>query len=526
MKPHPFSFSLSTRVRALLAALVMLCGLSLTASGTPKRQAPPDDAAMFIRSERSAALLHTGREEILEFRLARAEETFSELAKRQDGKVAGAFYLETISFLRFMMSDRDVYRDEFFARSNALRPLLARAPDSPWRGLVRAEANLHRGVVRARRGQYLQAALAGRSAYKEYVRLIKRHPDFYEAYKGLGVFHVAVGSVPSGYRWLPTLFGFGGTVEQGLRELQLAADSSGFNREEAQIYLAQIDLKLFDASGEGAERLSSLFRAYHGSPLFGYVYGEYLYTTRQAAEAERVFRTAVDTYEDGEHFYIDYVDPLLADVLFRQNRFDEAAFYYRRFLDRHHGTTMKATATLGLGLSLEMQGRRAQAVAYYEHIQTARGLDTDAVSRRRTQRLRLRPLSDRERTLLLGRNAYDAGRYDEAHDLLRAIEEDPNASPDERAEAAYRRGRAFHAQGRLDQALEAYAAAVAQHHDPLSRWGPWAQNYAGLLLETSGDTGAAQHALEAALDYGGKYDYHQALRRNAKIALHRLKKAR
>ncbi len=66
---------------------------------------------------------------------------------------------------------------------------------------------------------------------------------------------------------------------------------------------------------------------------------------------------------------------------------------------------------------------------------------------------------------------------------------------------------------------------MAQHDDPLSRWGPWAQYYAGLLLEASGDTGAAQHALEAALDYEGKYDYHQALRRNAKIALHRVKKA-
>ena len=211
MKLHPYLFSpLSARVRALLAALVMLCGLSLTASSTPERQAPPDDAAMFIRSERSAALLHTGREEILQFRLARAEETFSELANRQDGKVAGAFYLETISFLRFIMSDRDVYRDEFFARSNALRRLLARVPDSPWRGFVRAEANLHRGAVRAKRGQYLKAALAGRSAYKEYARLVKRDPDFYEAYKGLGVFHVAIGSVPSGYRWLPKIFGFGG----------------------------------------------------------------------------------------------------------------------------------------------------------------------------------------------------------------------------------------------------------------------------------------------------------------------------
>ena len=124
MKLHPYLFSsLSARVRALLAALVMLCGLSLTASSTPERQAPPDDAAMFIRSERSAVLLHTGREEILQFRLARAEETFSELANRQDGKVAGAFYLVTISFLRFSSRIRGLRRTRFASCTcSSIRP--------------------------------------------------------------------------------------------------------------------------------------------------------------------------------------------------------------------------------------------------------------------------------------------------------------------------------------------------------------------------------------------------------------------
>ena len=145
--------------------------------------------------------------------------------------------------------------------------------------------------------------------------------------RGSAFFIWPSGRWPGSYQKLLKLVGFRGDVDRGLDELQLAATHSRFNREEANVYLAMIDLKLFDASGDGGERLAALFHAHEESPLIGYIYGEYLHVTRQATEAERVYRAAAETYDDGAHFYIDYVDPLLGDVLFRQNRFEEAAFY-------------------------------------------------------------------------------------------------------------------------------------------------------------------------------------------------------
>ena len=219
------------------------------------------------------------------------------------------------------------------------------------------------------------------------------------------------------------------------------------------------------------------------------------------------------------------MDYFLAQVLFRQNRFDEAAVYYRRYLDRHVGPALKASATFALGLSLEMQGARDQALSYYQQVKATRNFDSDASSLRRAQQRLNAPMSDRERTLLLGQNAYDAGHYEEAHDILRAISDDPAASREERAEAAYRRGRAFQAQGKPGEALTAYASAVQWHGDPASRWAPWAQYYTGLLLEEADDTTAAAEAFRAALDYKKKYDYRQALKTNANVALDRVKGA-
>lgn len=503
------------------AALAMLCGLAFTPPAPPAARTTPEDGALFIQSAHSASLLDAGREAILQFRLSRAEQTFLQLADQPDGRVAAAFYLETIALLQFMMSDEDRYHDAFFARSDTLKQRLAPLPDSPWRAFVQAEAAMHRALVRAKRGQYVRALFAGKAAYEGYNRLVDRYPDFYDAYKGLGLFHLSIGSVTGRYRLLLRVLGLKGTVEDGIRELTLAAERSRYSREEAQVYLAMIDLKLFESAGDGGERLASLAHTYEDSPLWAYLYGEYLYQNRRAAEAERALRTAVDAYGDGAHFYIDYADYYMADVLFRQNRFEEATFYYQRYLDQHDGPSLKALAALGLGLALEMHGERDRAVPCYARVKATRDFDSDLAAERLAQRLLQAPMTDRERVLLLAQNAFDAGRYDEVHERLRPLEDDPEATQDERAEAAYRRGRAFHAQNRTDEALASYATAVQLHGDPDARWAPWSQYYRGLILDASGDPGAAADAFRAALAYKPTYAYHQALERSAKAALHR-----
>ena len=67
-----------------------------------------------------------------------------------------------------------------------------------------------------------------------------------------------------------------------------------------------------------------------------------------------------------------------------------------------------------------MQERRAEAVSYYQKVKATRDFDSDAVSQRQAQRLLQAPMNNRERLLVLGRNAFDSGRYEEAHTILRA----------------------------------------------------------------------------------------------------------
>src|SRR5690606_7444404 len=133
-----------------------------------------------------------------------------------------------------------------------------------------------------------------------------------------------------------------------------------------------------------------------------------------------------------------------------------------------------------------------------------------------------RPLTETERTLLLGQNLYDGGRDREAITTLQPVLTSSSVEDVQRAEAAYRSGRAYQSLQNWDEALRHYRIAVERPGDPLAKWGPWSQLYIGEVYEALGDRDAARAAYRAALDNETEFDYNQALEQRARTALGRL----
>ncbi len=487
------------------------------AAGVPER-------VMLLGSDASEQLLEEGRAQVLDFRLYEAERTFRRLARQPDGDAAARFYLTSASFLKALVTDEQVYFDEFYERNDSLRSVLEDLPASQWKTYLLAEAHLQFAFVAVKNERYFRSALAGRKAYGLFSHLIADDAAFYEPYKGMGLMHLFIGTMPKGQRRLLKILGYGGTIQQGLRELERSAAHSRLNRDEASIYLALADVTLNNSASGGVEMLARLHRTYPESAFLAYLYGFALLSNRRAAEAEGLLRKAVEAGTTADYFFIDYAEFYLAEALFRQNRFAEAEPFYRHYLTRHRGEALKALACYELGLTLEMQGRRAEALPFYRKIRGDRIYDTDRWAYRAAQKRAAAPLTPRQRQLVLGRNAYDAGAYDDATTLLQAVFDDAEASDAERAEASYQLGRVFHAQGRLDDALHAYHYAVAHPlDDPMARWAPWSQFYTAEIYAQRGETARALAAFEAALAYDEPFDYHEALEQQTKAALGRLK---
>ena len=512
------------RIALVLVVSLLVQVLTVSAQSSTERPTvvtPP--MGMLVTSGDSMELLRSGRLALIDFRFKEAEGHFTRLANRSDGRAAGMYHLALVSFVRYVMSDRETDMEEFILRSDELRRTLASGEDTPWRHLLGAETNLQRAVVWAKQGKYVRAALSGRTAYRTYHGLVSKDPTFLDAQKGYGLLKVAIASLPGTYRRFLALAGFSGNTQVGYGALRASAEGSQFMREEASIYLSLFDVILEGSSMDGEERLKRLHERFPRSPLFAHLYGYYLFENRRATEAEKVFRVATATRGDGSVFYLDYVDHFLGLTLFRQNRFEEAIPFFERYRTDHSGEALMAPTLLHLGLSHEMAGNRAAAVEIYLLVDAKREFDTDAVSARRAQRLVARPMDDFERLLLRGANAYDAGNYDEAARLLASVAQTEGAPPSVLAETAYRLGRLGHARGELQDALEHYREAVEIRGGELDRWAPWSEYYSGKVFEELGEPAEARGAYERALAYRGRFDYHQALENSARNALKRLK---
>lgn len=484
--------------------------------------AAADPGPMLVRSERGAVLLEQGRDFVRDFRLAEAEAAFRRLERLEPEGPAALFHVAKIALWRAMVLEQEALYARFFATSDSLLALLERAPASAWRTHFRAEAELQRAVVHAKKQEYVRAALALRQAYRHFERNLKAHPDFFESYAGMGLCHVAVGAVPKKYRWLLRLMGFSGTIQQGLDEMEAAARRSRYHREEAAVYLAFTDLIVNESRRGGLVHLRRLHEARPASPLMGYVYGFGLLTERRAAEAERVLRRAAEARRAPGVFPLPYIDYYLGEALFRQNDFAAAASHFTRYLSAFPGQALVAQATLRAGLALEMAGRRAEALAFYERVRAREDFDADEAALEQARERLSAPLSEVERALLLGQNAFDAGAYREAVRLVQPVFGAPEASAVARAEAAYRSGRAYQLLEDWGEALRHYRIAVSRPGNLHARWGPWSQFYIGEVLAAQGDREGAREAYRAALAYDGRFAYHKALEQRAKNALDRL----
>lgn len=513
----PLAACLAAGVSVLLAYLLLAAmDWRPAAGGGSTPEAPP----MLIETDVSEALLDSARRELYAYRMADAERLLHQLERRPDGRPAAHYYLAMAALHRGLMSDDASHFELFEERSDALAGLLAERDPSAWRDLMEADRRLWHAAVHSRQGRYVRAAWAARSAYTRYERVTATFPDMYDAYFGLGLIHLSIGSMPRSYRFVLDVLGYSGGISRGLGELETAYQRGRVARYEAGMVIALTHVVLH-LDGERAVRIAAdLLGEMPGSPLAAHVFGFVQLGSARAAAAEEPLREAIRRSETEEYYYDRYLDFYLAEVLFRQDDFEASERYYRRYLERYDGPQLMAMTYLGLGKALELQGRRREAVAAYEQVRSARSFDTDEAARRAAGKLLSTPLLGADSLLVLATNAFDSGRTDRALRLLEALHRDGyGLTADQRAEAAYRMGRIHAAAGQTDTAVEAFERAIDIRGDPLSRWAPWSAFFMGKLYQREGRLDEARSAYEYALSFDGRYDYYQALEQSVRAAL-------
>lgn len=495
--------------------------LLLLAAAFAVRAQDADSPPMLLPRQASLQLLEEGRRALFRLQTDEAERLFYRLSRHPQGRAAAYHHLATTALISALITEEEQHFDTFFQRSDSLSRILDGLPPSAWRTYLEAERQLERVVALSRTDHMIRAALAARAAYGGYQNALRQRAEFYEPYQGLGLLHIAIGSLPGKYRRLMDFIGYAGDVDKGLRELRAAARYSRYKDATARILLALVLADLEEAPGKALRLMGALHREHPKSPLIGYFHGVMLLENRRAEEAEKVLRTASERlqgYSGG--VYLDNVDFYLAEALFRQNEYTAAERYYRRYLARHEGDALKAEAGLRLGLLLEMQSDPEAALFYERAVQLSDRGD-GAVPREARRRIN-EPMGERERRLLRARNHFKAGKYEQAVSILQRIRGASTDAVPLQVEATYWLGRLFHVQGQDGRALELYRQVMAGDAGGRGRWAPWSQYYVARLHEERGRNAQARRAYRAALDYEKPFDGHQSLTRRTRRALDRL----
>lgn len=481
---------------------------------------PTASSAMLLTTERSAEILDRGRTEVLGGRFAAGETTFRLLFRRPDGGPAALHHLATTSLLRVLILDRSEDYDQFFGRSDSLRDVLADMPRSHGRSFLEGEADFQRSIAWAKKGQYVRAAMAGVSAYRALTELVEEAPDFWEAYKSIGIVHSMLGTLPRRYRRFLSVFGFETDLEVGLDQLEIAVEESSYSREESLVFLSVLDAFQLPSRVSATETLHALWTNHQESPLFGMVLLDVLLRSRRVAEAEMVVR-ALETGQPGV-VELEYLDFFLGEIRMRQEAWKEASDAFSEYLASHEGSAFKALAALDRGLSLEMAGDLEGAADSYRLATGGRDMDVDEASARLARSRLETPMSPPQRTLLQARMSFDRSDEIRADSLLRALAANGPGDEAFQAEVAYRLGRALDETGRDAEALDRYRAAADRPGDPTAKWAPYSLYYIGRIHAEAGRVSEAMAAYRAVLDYRPSYDYRGTNEQRARFALQRL----
>lgn len=172
-----------------------------------------------------------------------ARVVFQHLVDREANDYAARLYLAGVDHAE--MLDREEYDGKKKFESDAEHAIdlaedaLKRGHDSAWAYLTIGNAHAYIASLEAKAGGWWSAMRRGLKAKGAYLDALKVDPALYDAYLGLGTYHYWKSAKTEFINWFPLV---GDRKDDGVRELELAADSSLFSSDLALNSLVWIHL--------------------------------------------------------------------------------------------------------------------------------------------------------------------------------------------------------------------------------------------------------------------------------------------
>ncbi len=336
-----------------------------------------------------------GFQAIYEMDYKKGKEQFDRMIKADPKHPAGYIYLASAVWLEHLSGLRRL-QTQLYNRGNAFFRQQNDKPDSAVeklfyntieKGIIRAEMRLrddkndlaglyYAGTARGAIAGYestvkrtfLSSLQHGKEAVAIHRKLLKKHPDFADAYMSVGLYNYVIGKLPGAMKILLMLGGVRGSKEEGLRQLEKTLHHGKLGRDEAAIILAV----LYDREKrheDSLKLLRTLSKKYPTNPVFRFESATMLTKLGRLPESIQIHELLLKD-EKARSYMLDFIQFDYAEILFSQRSWEEALERYQaaRRVMQNTPVGLITMSHLRSGQCLNAMGKNSEASIEYQFV--------------------------------------------------------------------------------------------------------------------------------------------------------------
>lgn len=393
-------------------------------------------------------------------------------------------------------------------------------PNSPFYRYCKGIAYMQRAAVRIKFGERFSAGMDFRKANSLIKDNRAKHPKFQPNNMVYGPLKVIIGTVPSGYKWITSLFGMTGSVSEGMQMMRSFLNSNDqyakLFANEAIFYYCYLMYYVENKPEEVFKFINSRKLDTVNNHLFTYMTANLAINNKKTDLAEAI----VENRNKSEDYMQTPVwDLEMGYIKLHQLQLDAAIMHMEKFTRDFKGNFYVKDILLKIGWAYYLKGNNDEAEKYRKLCISKGNVDADADKK---------AYKDAKSghwphpTLLKARLLNDGGYNKEALSLLAGKNATDFPNPAESLEFVYRAARIYDDMARDDEALKFYQKTIDVGKTRTEYYAARAALQMGYIYEKRGQKSQAIAAFQQCLDMKD-HEYKDSLDQRAKSGIARLK---
>lgn len=320
-------------------------------------------------------LITEGINSVFEIDFPAALSKFQEAKKQAPNDLRGPFFESTVYFWKCLFSKNRNDYEQYLTLSDVL---IKKCEDVTDKNENDLDAQFYKGWSYTMKAvaeymmdrKMLAAASDAKDGNKSLQYVVEKNPNYYDAYMGLGIFNYMTSMIPRKLQWLTGILGFSGDRETGRKQLEMASEKGLYTNTEAKFYLTLLSWREENyTSAEGYA--NQLKDAHPNSPAIWMLWGLLLTQQDKMTEAIGAYEKALALNKDKQSDIVfKTVYGAISNAYFKTNQFDKASDFGKKYMAYTNKDDNVNNRLYSIGVSLELLGKRSEAVEYYKQAKT------------------------------------------------------------------------------------------------------------------------------------------------------------